>query len=199
MHQVVYGLAYIKPKRHFAFHNAMRHKMGSEVFLDCFVLERKHQGVKAFGTTIKNTSSFESSVLARALVDQRRQIQGISLGDSLLGPAVQDERLSNALGPGTRLAKALTHRGLLVGVDDVVLFSGQAALVKACAQMQNKMLVLLVCLLSRAGGGSAYTMWRPEASVVHGIRLEGSVVVSLPYAWTFQDDGSVLSLQRAAH
>ena len=190
---------YIKPKHHFAFHNAMRHRMSNEVFLDCFVLERKHQGVKAFGTTVKNTSSFESSVLARAFVEQRRQIQGISLGDSLVGPAVQDDRLSNALGPGTRLAKALTHKSLLVGVDDVVLFSGQAALVKACAQMQNKMLVLLVCLLSRTGGGSAHTVWRPQAPVVHGLRLDGSVVVALPYAWTFQDDGSVLSLQHAAH
>lgn len=197
--KAVYGLAYIKPKHHFAFHHALRYRTTGEVFLDCFVHERKHQGVKAFGTTIKNTSSFESSVLARAIVEQRRQIQGISLGDSLVGPAVQDERLVNALAPGTRLAKALSYKGLLVGVNDVVLFDDQAALVKACAQMQDGMLVLLFCLLSRTEGGSAYTLWRPEGPVVNGLRLDGSVVVSLPYAWTFQEDGRVLSLQSAAH
>lgn len=197
-HKAVYGLAYIKPKHHFAFHNAMRHKRSGEVFLDCFALERKHQGVKAFGTTVKNTSSFESSVLARAIVEQRRQIQGTSLGDSLVGPAVQDERLSNALGPNSRLAKALNFQGLLLGVNDVVLFDAQAALVKACAQMQDGALVLLVCLLSRTGGGSAYTVWRPAGPEVHGLRLDGSVVVSVPYAWTLQDDGCVLSLQCAA-
>ena len=132
-------------------------------------------------------------------MEQRRQIQGISLGDSLVGPAVQDERLVNALAPGTRLAKALSYKGLLVGVNDVVLFDDQAALVKACAQMQDGMLVLLFCLLSRTEGGSAYTLWRPEGPVVNGLRLDGSVVVSLPYAWTFQEDGRVLSLQSAAH
>ena len=81
LHKACYGTEWIKPKHHFAFHNILS-LQDDKVWLDCFVHERKHQVVKRAGTTIKNTSAYESSVLGRVLLEQWRQLQGCRLSHS---------------------------------------------------------------------------------------------------------------------
>ena len=120
LHKIAYGTEWIKPKHHFAFHNLLS-LQEDKVWLDCFVHERKHQIVKVAGTTIKNTSTCESSVLGRVILEQWRQLQGCILGDCLLGQKVVEEGLSSSFGEVARVAKSLQYGGLVIGVDDLVL------------------------------------------------------------------------------
>lgn len=196
-HKSVYGLEYVKPKHHFAFHNALRHHLPDEVFLDCFVLERKHQVSKGFGTAIKNTSSFERSVLSRALLEQSRQLQNAKMSDSLLGGVVSDATLSKAFGPEARFAKSLQHGGLVVGVNDVVFYGADAGVVMACVEVQDGVFVIVLRPLVRIGGGNAHTTWRQATTALRGLRLGGSVQMSLPYAWAWEGAGDVLTLHSA--
>ena len=72
-HQAAYKDMYMKPKHHFAWHNA--DQLQRNVILDCWVHERKHKSLKRAAGFVANTSVFEASVLARCLLDQCRQLQ----------------------------------------------------------------------------------------------------------------------------
>ena len=62
-----------KPKHHFLVHIPAQVARDG-LLLDCFVLERKHQMLKACCNWIDNTCSFEKSTLARAVLEQRREL-----------------------------------------------------------------------------------------------------------------------------
>lgn len=110
LHKEAHGLDYVKPKHHFGFHNGFRcvGRSGSagDPFLDCFVHERKHQVVKTAGTSTKNTSRYEASVLSRVLLEQKRQLAK-AVADGLLGTEEVLQGAAHALGDNVRVAKAL--------------------------------------------------------------------------------------------
>ena len=127
-----YGTELIKPKNRFAFHNILS-LQDDKMWLDCFVHERKHQVVKRAGTTIKNTSAYESSVLGRVLLEQWRQLQGCRLSHSLLGRDAVDENLSTSFGEKYRIACALQYSGLEFNEDDIVLVRGSSSAYRVSA------------------------------------------------------------------
>jgi len=87
LHKRAYGVDALKPKHHFGFHNilGLADGGGDDVWLDCFVHERKHQVVKQAGSAVKNTVVYETSVTSRVLIEQMRQLAGTVMGNVLLG------------------------------------------------------------------------------------------------------------------
>ena len=77
-----------------------------------------------------------------------------------------------------------------------LFFTGQAAVVRACAQLLGGSLALVCDMLVRIKGGHANSVWRAAGGGLEALLLDGSVAVSVPYCWTFQGDGSVLVLHK---
>lgn len=98
-HKAAYGEQFLRPKHHYAWHNAAR-VIAEQRFLDTFVCERKHQLLKRAGTDIRNGACYERSVLGRVLVAQLRQLQD-NIEDGLRGST---QELA-ALGVGASVAK----------------------------------------------------------------------------------------------
>lgn len=192
-HKKAHGTEHCKPKHHFSFHSAMQ--MATGVVLDCFVHERKHQMLKRAGTPVKNTLTYEASVLSRALLEQTRQLNNFTAGDGLLGDSTQSIRLARSLrGADARIAKSMQCRGATVGVGDVV-FAGQlAGMVKCCAKVDDQ-LVCVMCLLQKS---KSVTLFASEYAILDDLvaidmRQEGWFV---PYCWSQKDEQALLVLHR---
>ena len=144
-HKSAYGLKHIKPKHHFVWHNGMQLEEGFN--LDCWVHERKHQSLKRAANDVKNTSTFEQSVLARVVLDQSRQLQRLELGEGLSGKSVADVSLARSIGAlSAEVAKGMTLRNLSVKVNDVVLFADHAGIVRSCIKTDDKLLFAIELL-----------------------------------------------------
>lgn len=166
-HRAAYGTERIKPKHHYAMHNALQAERG-DLVLDCFVHERKHQVLKRAANPIKNTIRFESSVLARVLLEQSRQLQALAAPRCLVGDSVSHMGVAAAWGvEEAALATSLRFEGLQVAVGDLALHgSSGAGFVRGCAQSKDSFALLLEPL-SRAAIGVASSRWVPKAGRRH--------------------------------
>ena len=199
LHKAFYGIEWIKPKHHFAFHNILSLD-SDKVFLDCFVHERKHQIVKRAGTAIKNTKTYESSVLGRVLFDQWRQLQGSKLGNALVGVSETNNIFRSTFGEEVRIAHAVQYDGLVIECDDLLLVrhSSSAYIVRACVFLEVSLKFVVVGEeLGRVSMASAHSSYRPQHEL-HALSLDGSLEVSMPYCWTWQSDNEVVILHPAA-
>lgn len=193
-HQSAYGTSHLKPKHHYALHNAIRAQSPGRLPLDCFVHERKHQILKRAASSIKNTSSFEASVLSRALLEQTRQLDALAADRCLVGDASPNAALALALGAAqAHVAKALRFDGLQLAVGDIVLGDQIAGEVRACCASKNGYCLLLQPL-ERMESASFSSVWRKAAGLV-ALEL-GDMGITLPYAWTPLADGRLRLLHR---
>ena len=78
LHVAAYGVEWVKPKHHYMIHMP-RQVSEDGVWLDCFVHERKHQVIKSAASHIKNTSSYEKSVLLSVVNTRLILMQGSAL------------------------------------------------------------------------------------------------------------------------
>lgn len=177
-HKAAYGTALLKPKHHYAMHNCMQAAHSGVLVLDCFVHERKHQMLKQCATTIRNTVSFEASVLARVVLEQARQLRSVPDDCSLVGATVEDGRVADALQVArAMLAKSLRFGATVFTVGDMVLLGGdKAGLIRACVQAQGALLLVL-SVFSRRKHGECYSDWEPlQAGSPEGPLLARQVV-----------------------
>jgi len=114
LHQLAYGSDCVKPKHHFAFHIPLQLER-DRMILDTFVLERKHQPIKQCAQHVKNTTTYERSVLSRVLVDQLRKLRAARSGDGLIGSV---KRFGD-----TDVAKAARWKSCTVASGDVVILN----------------------------------------------------------------------------
>ena len=113
LHCAVYGEDGVKPKHHYALHvpeQAQQYK----ILLDCFVVERSHQLPKLMATPVKNTASFEKSVVARSLLVRLRNLEDFHIENGLRGRLEAFPELAAALGKGDVLIAA---EAMLAGVS----------------------------------------------------------------------------------
>jgi len=159
-HMEAYGKSLLRPKHHYAMHNALETRGGS---LDCFVHERKHQVAKRAADPVRNTTSFEASVLGRVLLEQARQLDAMRHKRALQGPTSPCREVAAALGAQEAVvAKSARFDGRLVSVDDCVLFGMQAGVVRACARTGDE-LFMIVQTLTRQGEGRSSSRWCLQA------------------------------------
>ena len=127
LHIAAYGRGHLKPKHHWLY-DVAEQWLRDDLVLDAFVVERLHLRVKSVADNVENTSDYERSVLACAMVQQRKSLLERK-GDGLRG------RVGPLPGyPRVQVAKGLECGTMRVQAGEIVFFDGSVGLVLACAQ-----------------------------------------------------------------
>ena len=82
-HKAAYRCDLMRPKHHYMWHNAKQVERG--INMDCWVHERKHRFLKKIAGHVSNTSAYECTVLARAVLEQTRMLSRFVSEDALSG------------------------------------------------------------------------------------------------------------------
>jgi len=149
-HMTLFGLAHgreaFKPKHHYALHLAAQIQR-DEGLLDCFVLERKHQKIKAICQAIDNTRAFERSALPRVIQEQLRELSAPGWAQlGLRGRRLQCPSLAASQGASeAEVAPAVIGFGVTASAGDVVVAQqGQMYRVECAACVDGRL-----CLVAR--------------------------------------------------
>jgi len=192
-HKLAYGDQFLKPKHHFAFHNALQ-LTRDHFMLDCFVHERKHQVLKHAGSLIKNTRVFERLVSSRALLEQCRQLQSLVVEDGLVGKAAECDVVARSLGvPIASIAKCLQCKGHTHAVGDLVLVDDQAAYVRSCVSTKNALFLLVQMLQRTEQISPSSSKWR-RLDGLCALDLSAGFDISTAHCWSEDVHGTTLVL-----
>ena len=183
LHKVAYGTALMKPKFHWAL-DVPSQICRDRMVLDAFVIERSHLRVKAVADQVRNTRSFESSVMASLATVCWQHAETDEFGNCLLGPTASLTGIH-----GAWIADRMQVWSVEFSIDDMVSKTGgQVGTVVACCSVDGRLLALVrPALVAR----------RPsEHSVL--CRLSGDLEawpekeLMLCLAWHSEPDGSIL-------
>ena len=126
LHVIAYGDSMIRPKHHWnADIPGQWAKDG--VSLDAFIIERAHLRVKRIADLIKNTDTFEFSVLAGLVNYCLEEVSATVSDDGLLGRTAEMPGVE-----GVVVADRLSYCGMRITAGDVVFRGESAGLVVAC-------------------------------------------------------------------
>lgn len=138
--QHAYPDAGVKPKNHYILHVPM-HVARDRVLLDTFVGERKHGSMKRQAECIKNTGTFERTLLGRALNVQAAWLEDpANLRDGLLSPS---EGPAQAMPAGCQaIAASLRWGGTCLHSGDCVLVNSVAHMLVAGAVWDDSLCIV---------------------------------------------------------
>lgn len=138
--QRAYPDAVVKPKNHYILHVPM-HVARDRVLLDTFVGERKHGSMKRQADCIKNTGTFERTLLGRALNVQAAWLEDpANLRDGLLSPS---EGPAQAMSDGCQaIAASLRWGGTCFHAGDCILVNGVAHILVAGAVWDDSLCIV---------------------------------------------------------
>ena len=128
-HMEAYGTGSVKPKHHLN-HCLPRQFWRKRRVTDAFFMERLHLRVKPHAELMKNTATFELSVLGRVM-----QKQITTLKDGWIKSGLRGRIVENIL-PGVRVSTSMDCASQKVSVGDVVCVLPDLA-GEACAQIIN--------------------------------------------------------------
>jgi hypothetical protein len=128
MHISCYGSEYIKPKHHWVFDIAEQWSLHSFV-PDAFLIEKQHLAAKSIGNRVRNTTTFEKSVLSGMLNSQVQSIGQLGQDFELMHNAIPFPGLETSV-----VADTVSIMGVQMSVDDIVLYNDTAGRVIACIQ-----------------------------------------------------------------
>lgn len=123
-HIACYGDQYILPKHHWMFDIIEQLRHG---FMDMLLTERLHLSVKRNAERVRDTRTFERSVLTAHINDQIRECNSLEFLDGLRGPRHIDPL-------GIVLARQCRIEGMVVTTNDVVRCGNSAGRVAACCE-----------------------------------------------------------------
>ena len=187
-HIAVYGPDKVRPKAHWLFDVAEQLQRHPLVF-DAFIVERLHLRVKHVAEPVKNTTTFEKSVLAGVV---NRQAQGLEQHEFASGLRGQTAPFPGCI--GAFIADRMDVDSLTVSVDDVVLCAGVAGRVLACAREADILFCVVAMMRRLARASGAGVLWAhteeiqiwPAAAVVGVVAWRdaagGVLVISHEYA-----------------
>ena len=180
--------AYI-PKFHFAKHLPLQ----GGFYVDTLVCERYHTRTKNIADPIKNTSSFERSVLSRALAGHLNLLQVEAVfGSALLQPTFVDA----CIGHNAEFSKGMRWKGTEIHADDIVRLNGHPCIVVGCFCSQGAFGLLCQALVFVEEVTAAATRWTKEACTRSAF-LDG-VIVRYCVCWAEQADDRVLICDRGS-
>ena len=122
-----------KPKDHWV-HHIPSHVERDGLILDAFVGERKHQRIKAAALAVKNTESFEESVLLRVVA---QQLQTLCEADKFRDRLRSPRPLEGV--HGVSVSSSMVFRGTTLSVGDCMLVDGTLCFVKRCVEVDGVM------------------------------------------------------------
>jgi hypothetical protein len=141
--------------------------------LDAFIIERTHLVVKGIADHIRNTSTFEHSVLSGVTTRAFEYAADDAVGDCLVG-----RRVALPGFPAVVVADKLSVFNIEVAVDDIILRGDAAGVVVACAIEHGELLVVVDLL--------AQTVRRSSHTVVYKLAAQHEV-------WRASEDGHCLA------
>ena len=193
-HKACYGESHIKPKFHLGFHTAAAFRRDAHA-MDTFVHERKHSLLKSIAGNIKNTVSFERSLLTKVLLAQMEDLRAASFHDGLLGETFVETGLCEFLHDEDAIvSRSLQYNGGAISSGDLCFVDGVAGLAVGGIRSQGSLLLLFDKLRCRSKPWPSTTVFEPPSADLHLATLGAARRVSLAYCWTHQDDGSILAL-----
>lgn len=193
-HGRAYGVEAWKPKMHYALHLPAQIARDGMV-LDCFAVERAHLLPKAVSEAIKNTSSFEKSVIARTVGSRLRSLRD---ADNFEETRLLEERLAPSLvgvlsGPAPHLAAEADLCGLVLASGDFVFFDGHAMVLSGVGRAAEGFFLLgQLATESRRLSRSA-AEWRLEQG--SSLAWLAGKRVRRAHAWSTRASGDLLVLQ----
>ena len=128
MHISCYGSEYVKPKHHWVFDIAEQWSLHSFV-PDAFLIEKQHLAAKDMSNRVRNTTTFETSVLAGMLNMQVESIGQLGQDFELMRNATPFPGLEASV-----VGDTVSINGVGMSVDDIVLYNDTAGKVIACVQ-----------------------------------------------------------------
>ena len=188
-----YTASEVKPKHHFMVHIPAQIARDG-LLLDCFVLERKHQMLKACCNWIDNTSAFERSAIARAVQEQCRELEQPGWNkNGLQGKSEEFPDLARLQGAGkATIASRLHVHSVDIAREDVVSIGDLEFIVRCCVSLDGRF-CLLVDPLVRVSEVASKTWKCKLRAELHIVDCAVHVVRQVA-CWTFEADGHVLVL-----
>ena len=191
----VHGKAHLKPKHHFALHLPEQvayavQKFGHAFRPDCFTGEREVGTIKHTASQVKNTKTWERSVLSRVIGHQLSRLPDLDFEDRLISPQrVQDGMLAakhaSYMGCKVKIGNAFLRRD--VSVDRVVVAQAFVHLESSAGVGATG--------LHFIGGIYDKPVARAEAcssySLVSTSALYRWQVLSMLQVWFFDNDGNI--------
>ena len=146
LHLAAYGADDILPKHHMRGHVG-RQLLTDKILIDMFVVERLNLRLRNVAEALSNTGTFEKSIMCSLLTKHLTQLTDTrSLVPGLIGPtSTFDDHDDLSLG------RAVSLRGQVIYIDDIVVVADSAYRVTACVQERGAMYVI-VRLMRRIGG-----------------------------------------------
>ena len=158
----LYGDASTKPKAHVMFH-IISDFLTNGCILDCFALERMNLLPKRVSEKIQNTTTFEKSVIIRAIDIRSRQLETLQLCDTLYPEEQSAQQCTEFLGIACTIGDRLRLKcGFQLANNDVCFVGKDHAccFVKACFRADCKVGVFAERLEFLEDVGSGCSKWR---------------------------------------
>ena len=138
-----YPNAEVKPKNHYIQHVPWQLERDG-VVLDAFVGERKHQIINMHATSIKNTDTYERSVLLHVLAHQLSVMAEPSFLEDGMPRREQFQPLADCLGAtSAAIGGSIRWKGTLLHVGDCLKFAGEVHMVEGAAEIDAELCVVV--------------------------------------------------------
>ncbi len=185
LHKAAYGDTWLRPKHHWMM-DIPGQLRRDKVIVDTFVIERHHNQIKMLAEPIKNTLTFEESLLAGVLVvGQRSQPKQYS---GLQGRAVPLPGHAGVL-----VSDRLLFDGLVVATNDIVFNGATPGLVLACCSELGEVMVVVDPLRLLRGLSAHSAVYEHRAGDL--LEVWGARDLSPALGWYSADDGALTVLQ----
>ncbi|CAK0835918.1 unnamed protein product [Prorocentrum cordatum] len=156
-HKAACRLDAIVPKHHYQWHAVSDQE--DDIFLDCFVYERKNKIAKQSMTHIANAAAFEKSSVQQLLVKVFPAMGKVRMTE-LCEPVAVSQPLSDKFGQVYVVSKQMRWRGLLLRVGSVVFIQNAAVEVQVCLSAGGVLALIVgkLALVRREPLGG-YSIW----------------------------------------
>lgn len=152
-HTRAYGDALVKPKHHWLW-DLVDQFMRDPFVLDALIVERLHLTIRRAAENVHNLSTFEASVLSRALNYQISQLQSMSENCTL-------EQTSKLAGYADLvIGDNMQILGMRVSVGDAIFHGESAGKILACAREGDSYFVLAHQLEHLGSSSRHKSLWR---------------------------------------
>ena len=183
LHKAAYGTALMKPKFHWAL-DVPSQICRDRMVLDAFVIERTHLRVKAVAEHVRNTVSYERSVMASLATVCWQHAETDEFGNCLLGTTAPLTGIH-----GAWIADRMQVWSVEFSIDDMVSKSGgQVGSVVACCSFDGRLFALVRPAVVASRPSDHSVLCRPSGDLEAW--PERQLMLSL--AWRSEPDGSIL-------
>ncbi len=186
LHVAAYGAGHVKPKHHWMM-DVPGQIRSDGILVDAFVIERIHLRVKCIAENVRNTTSFEGSVLESVLTAHFEELGSRQFGDCLLGRSAV---LPGFL--GARVADGMRNFGIEFRIGDVAMCGDEVTKVEACAQDGDGLFAFVRLLAKVRDVTDHVASYQVGADLV--VREASRLLHAL--AWRASDNSTVLVVRR---